>query len=73
MPGARKSTPRSELIGIRLPDGVYEEMIRIIEGARQWPAPARQNFILEAVKEKLDRWKREHPLGPPRVRAEGKG
>ena len=50
-------------MGVTLPDGLYEEMIRVIDNERRWVD--RVEFIREAIKEKLERWKKEHPLGLP--------
>lgn len=52
-----------ERVSLRLPKGLHDEMVRIIEGAREWKD--RQHFIAEAIREKVERWKRDHPLGPP--------
>ena len=48
-----------------MPLGLYHEMMGIVEAAKMWPDPPRQNFILEAIKEKVDRWKKEHPMWSP--------
>ena len=72
MPGAKKVVGRSELVGMRFPKAVYDEMLVIISSDDRWPYPARQNFILEAVKEKVERWKRDHPLGAPSRRDGGR-
>jgi hypothetical protein len=47
-----------------MPVGLYQEMMRLIEEGEQWPKPPRQSFIIEAVKEKIERWRAEHPTGP---------
>jgi len=65
VPGAKKVVAKSELVGIRFPKAVYDEMVAIISTDDRWPYPARQSFILEAVKEKIDRWRKEHPMWSP--------
>ncbi len=66
-PRVPKGTKRSDVgyqkVGVTIPDGVYREMIEIVESERRWFD--RVEFIREAVKEKIERWKKEHPLGPP--------
>lgn len=49
---------------LRLPEALEEEITRIVRGSREWAT--RQSFIEQAIREKLDRWKRDHPLGLPR-------
>jgi hypothetical protein len=44
-----------------IPMGLYEEMVAILESERRWAD--RVDFIREAIKEKVERWNREHPLG----------
>lgn len=64
MPGGQgKVRVPEEKVGLRLPKGLHDEMVRVIESAREWKD--RQHFIAEAIREKIERWKREHPLGPP--------
>lgn len=58
--GAKRSAVGYEKVGITLPDGIYEEMVAIIETDRRWFD--RVEFVREAVKEKIERWKKEHPL-----------
>jgi hypothetical protein len=38
-----------------MPSGLYREMMEAIRQLDRWSAPARQNFIYEAVREKIDR------------------
>jgi len=66
MPGSKRLTGNAELVGVRVPKAVYDEMMRLIESEGRWPYPARQNFILEAVREKLERYV---PVGPSPVPA----
>ncbi|MBX8644829.1 MAG: hypothetical protein KIY12_08955 [Thermoplasmata archaeon] len=48
-------------VNLRLPEGLYEEVIRILEKERKWNSP--QQFIQDALNEKIDRWKRDHAVG----------
>ena len=63
MSGKRRTVAGYQKVGVTLPDGLYEEMIRVIDNERRWVD--RVEFIREAIKEKLERWKKEHPLGLP--------
>jgi len=47
---------------LRLPIGLYDEVVRIITLEKKWSSP--QQFIYEALEEKLNRWKKEHPGHP---------
>jgi len=56
--------PKSSYIEIkrlqlRIPIGLYDEMMKIINLEKKWNSP--QQFIQEALNEKIDRWKKEHP------------
>ncbi len=46
-------------IQLRLPIGLYEEMMNIIKTEKKWNSP--QQFIQNALSEKIERWKKEHP------------
>jgi len=41
---------------------LYDEVVRIITLEKKWNSP--QQFIYEALEEKLNRWKKEHPGHP---------
>jgi len=47
---------------LRLPIGLYDEVVGIIALEKKWNSP--QQFIYEALNEKLNRWKKEHPGHP---------
>lgn len=49
---------------LRLPEALEEEITEIVKGTREWST--RQSFIEQAIREKLERWRRDHPLGTPR-------
>ncbi len=59
MPGASRARANTELVGIRIPAGLYREMMEIIEQRQLWADPPRQNFIMEAIKEKIERARQE--------------
>ncbi len=61
--GFKRSEVGYQKVGITLPDGVYEEMVTIIETDRRWFD--RVEFIREAVKEKIERWRKDHPMWSP--------
>jgi UTP:GlnB (protein PII) uridylyltransferase len=52
---------KTEQVNVRLPIGLYEEMIRIMDKEKKWNSP--QQFIQDALNEKIDRWKKEHAVG----------
>ena len=63
MPGAKKSRVPVEKVTATLPKGMYEEVVAIVREGKSWLSAI--DFIRESVKEKLERWKKEHPLGLP--------
>jgi hypothetical protein len=72
MPGKAKASAEAEKVGLRVPLGLYREMMAVIEAAKMWPDPPRQNFILEAIKEKTERWRKDHPMWTPPARDRSK-
>ncbi|MHB8430183.1 MAG: hypothetical protein ACYDDZ_06585 [Acidimicrobiales bacterium] len=60
-----------ESVTVSLPEGIYSDMIGVIETDRRWFD--RVEFVREAVKEKIERWKKEHPLwsAPAKDRPKG--
>ena len=46
-------------VGLKLPIGLFNELIYIMNEEQKWNSP--QQFIQDALNEKIDRWKREHP------------
>jgi len=48
-------------VNLRLPIGLYDEIIKIMENEKKWNSP--QQFIQDALNEKIDRWNKEHALG----------
>ena len=52
---------KTEQVNLRLPIGLYNEMLSIMEKEKKWNSP--QQFIQDALNEKLDRWHKEHAVG----------
>lgn len=48
-------------VAARIERGYYEDLVRIIDGDDHFNRMG--DFIREAVLEKIDRWKKEYPLG----------
>lgn len=46
-------------VKIAVPLAVYNEMVHLISMEDRWAYP--QNFIIDAINEKIDRWKKENP------------
>ncbi len=56
----KKILPKVSVAG-RIERGYYEDLVRVIDGDDHFNRIG--DFVREAVLEKIDRWKREHPLG----------
>jgi hypothetical protein len=50
-------------VAARIERGYYEDMVRIIDADDHYNRLG--DFVREAVFEKIDRWKKDHPLGGP--------
>ncbi len=48
-------------VNLRLPEGLYDEIMKIMEKDKKWNSP--QQFIQDALNEKIDRWIRDHSVG----------
>ena len=46
-------------VNVRLPIGIYGEIIRIMSSEKKWNSP--QQYIQDALNEKIERGKKEHP------------
>jgi hypothetical protein len=57
----KSSYVKTEQVNLRLPIGLYNEILSIMEKEKKWNSP--QQFIQDALNEKLDRWHKEHALG----------
>jgi hypothetical protein len=44
-----------------MPIGMYEEILKIMEIEKKWNSP--QQFVQDAVNEKVEKWKKEHGTG----------
>ncbi len=61
--GAKTVNVENRKINSSLPEGEMAELVRLIERTKKWNDVA--DFVRQAVREKLERWKRENPYGPP--------
>ncbi len=57
----KSSYVKTEQVNLRLPIGLYNEMLSIMEKEKKWNSP--QQFIQDALNEKLDRWHKDHAVG----------
>ena len=58
----KKILPKVSVAG-RIERGYYEDLVRIIDADDHYNRIG--DLVREAVLEKIDRWKRERPLGSP--------
>ncbi|HEV2317544.1 MAG TPA: hypothetical protein VGV89_08240 [Thermoplasmata archaeon] len=63
LPKPRKKVLPKVSVAARIERGYYEDLVRIIDGDDHFNRLG--DFVREAVLEKIDRWKKEHPLGSP--------
>ena len=61
----KKVLPRVS-VAARIERGYYEDLVRIIDADDHYNRFG--DFVREAVLEKIDRWKKDHPLGGPSAR-----
>jgi metal-responsive CopG/Arc/MetJ family transcriptional regulator len=61
--GKKRSNVDYESVSVSIPRAIHDELIAIIEHDQRWFD--RVEFVREAVKEKIDRWKKDHPLWTP--------
>ena len=66
MTGPTKGRVRLEKVQVGLPEGLYRQIEEVVRDGGEWMSVV--DFLREAGKEKLDRWKKEHPLGVKRGR-----
>jgi len=52
----KKPYVSTEYLGVRLPIGIYQEMIKIMDKEKKWNSP--QQFIQDALNEKIERRKK---------------
>ena len=53
---------KGEKINILIPEGMIEAIENILKVDQSWIS--KQEFIRQAIQEKIDRWKKEHPGHP---------
>jgi len=58
VPSRAKVEVPYEHVHVKLPEGLHQELAEVLLRDRRWPS--RQDFIIDAVREKLDRLR-----GPP--------
>ena len=52
--------PRTSVkLTLQLPEGLFNEIDRIVDKQDLWMSS--QDFIREAIKEKIEKWKKENP------------
>jgi hypothetical protein len=71
MPGPPLPKPKKKVlpkvsVAARVERGYYEDMVRIIDADDHYNRLG--DFVREAVFEKIERWKKDHPLGGPSAR-----
>ena len=49
-------------ITLLIPDGLMNEIEKVMQAENRWISV--QDFVRESIKEKIDRWKKEHPGRP---------
>lgn len=64
VPGGKKQIEVDLVpVGLKLPTGIHEEMVRLIRSSRMWRD--RQEFISEAIREKIERLRLQRPTLHP--------
>lgn len=63
MPLPAKGRVKLERLQVSLPDGLYRECEAIVAHGRRWTSVV--DFIRYATANEVERYKREHPGGPP--------
>ena len=48
-------------VKVTMPLALYEEVLEVLRKESMWSYP--QSFIIEAVKEKIEKWRKEHAVG----------
>ncbi len=66
LPKPKKRVLPKVSVAARIERGYYEDLVRIIDADDHYDRLG--DFIREAVLEKVDRWKKNHPLGGPAQR-----
>ena len=66
LPKPKKKVLPKVSVAARIERGYYEDMVRIIDADDHYNRLG--DFVREAVFEKIDRWKKDHPMGTPSTR-----
>ena len=66
LPKPKKKVAPKVSVAARIERGYYEDLVRIIDTDDHFDRIG--DLVREAVVEKIDRWKKEHPLGSPSSR-----
>jgi len=53
---------KGEKVNVLIPEGMIEAIENILKVDQSWIS--KQEFIRQAIQEKIDRWKKEHPGRP---------
>lgn len=61
----KKVLPKVSVAG-RIERGYYEDLVRVIDADDHFNRIG--DFVREAVLEKIDRWKKDRPMGPAAIR-----
>ena len=56
------SKPSKPKIILLIPEGLMNEIEKVMQAENRWISV--QDFVRESIKEKIDRWKKEHPGHP---------
>lgn len=63
MPGKKRVEVPLEKLGVMVPRGLHEELVRSIRAEGRWAN--RQEFLMEALREKIEREKAKPGKPPP--------
>jgi hypothetical protein len=66
LPRPKKKVLPKVSVAARIERGYYEDVVRIIDADDHYNRLG--DFVREAVFEKIERWKKDHPLGGPSAR-----
>ncbi len=66
LPKPKKKVLPKVSVAARIERGYYEDLVRIIDADDHYNRLG--DFVREAMLEKIDRWKKDHPLGGPSPR-----
>lgn len=65
--GPTKGRAPVERVEVRIPLGVYADFDQLVAVEKRWKSVA--DFLLEAGKREVERWKQEHPGTPASAEA----